>query len=67
MKIKKVKDLELGQIWRFDNVICEIVSFPTRSMVCLKNVDHKIVFSPEWSDCKISIKELQNEGRLCHF
>ena len=55
-----VKDLKLGQIWFIDGVVCEIVNFPTRSTVCLENINH---MSPEWASAKISIRELKDNGR----
>ncbi len=62
--ISFVKDLKKGQIWFYEGVLCEITSFPTRSMVCLENVDHGLHLPPEWKSSKTSIKDLKGKGRF---
>lgn len=63
MAITIVKDLHVGQIWSYEKVICVITGFPTRSMVCLKNIDHTMEYFREWNTSKTSVRDLKGKGR----
>ena len=60
MTICKVKDLECGQAWIYDDKLCHIESFPTRKMVVLRNAKPKSGF---WSLRKESILEFRKTAK----
>lgn len=57
--IGKVKDLMVGQAFRYDGIQCLIDSFPTRTSVVVRNFKPK---SGEWATCKTTIREFKRDA-----
>jgi len=59
--IKKVKEFSIGDVVIHDKKRCEIVSFPTRYSVYIKNLEYK---SGDFSTAKISIREIRKRRKV---
>lgn len=58
--IKKVKQFSVGDIVIHDKKRCEIIRFPTRYSVYIKNLE----YTPgDFSTAKVSIREVKVKGR----
>ena len=60
--ISRVKALETGQAYVFDKVLCEIDSFPSRSMVVVKAIYPK---DGQWSIAKVPVREFNKTAVRC--
>ena len=58
--IRKVKEFSIGDIVIHDKKRCEIVRFPTRYSVYIKNLE----YTPgDFSTAKVSIREIKKKKR----
>jgi hypothetical protein len=60
--IKRVKALETGQAYVFDEVLCQIDSFPSRSTVVVKNIAQR---EGQWSIAKVPVREFNKTAVRC--
>ncbi|MCK4526194.1 hypothetical protein KAW18_02385 [candidate division WOR-3 bacterium] len=56
--IKKVKEFSIGDIVIHDKKRCEIVRFPTRYSVYIKNLEY---IPGDFSTAKVSIREIKKK------
>ena len=59
--IRKVKEFSIGDIVIYDKKRCEIIEFPTRYSVYIKNLE----YAPgDFNTAKVSIREIKKKKKV---